>query len=487
MGYEDKPRPGTTGMAPEDIENWLASKSDGIDTVKRSNVTVDTGVVFLDDDSDEDIVTNTPFPNIKLVNIFLLNPGAIGRLVSSMRVWLKLDVQSEAKEHSDDGEEKTGDVSKIAMGRSEDDVEPVTSTHPDQPAVVSGTDSLSSYESDPSQHTESASEPAREHNGIGRRLGDMMDIWLNPQFPSALADLLIPVRPGHSRLYWYCTSGTELQPMNQQTPAQIIQGNIGQNVSSIAQDANQGTNALQTGASDVVVNIAAPAKYFEICVNIGNFAIDHHEVDISEVATDSELFELIWEEYNTSRGRGLRRLFLRPRNIHFVEFSISRSKTYGAAIHKKPDEFPPPEELENKRYHYLSPGIRMPTNLFLHYLHRARSSNWGEHAEDIWLKRLPKKLDEKLLDTLQNQGTINGSGTMDDASLAFGWGVHIVDGPNYAALALMLAVGVVVAFIVSGLVVGLAKTQEQGFGIGSFLLAIIACVMAAVYFQLQDQ
>jgi hypothetical protein len=71
-----------------------------------------------------------------------------------------------------------------------------------------------------------------------------------------------------------------------------------------------------------------------------------------------------------------------------------------------------------------------------------------------------------------------------DPNLAFGWGVHILDGPNHAVLGLLLAIGVAVAFVISGMVVGFAKTQEQGFGIGSFLLAILTS--AIVYFQLQD-
>jgi hypothetical protein len=74
-----------------------------------------------------------------------------------------------------------------------------------------------------------------------------------------------------------------------------------------------------------------------------------------------------------------------------------------------------------------------------------------------------------------------------DPNLAFGWGVHILDGPNHAVLGLLLAIGVAVAFVISGMVVGFAKTQEQGFGVGSFLLAILASIMAAVHFQLQDQ
>jgi hypothetical protein len=76
---------------------------------------------------------------------------------------------------------------------------------------------------------------------------------------------------------------------------------------------------------------------------------------------------------------------------------------------------------------------------------------------------------------------------LTDPDLAFGWGVHILDGPNHAVLGLLLCIGVAVAFVVSGMVVGFAKTQEQGFGIGNFLLAILASLMAAVYFRLQDK
>jgi hypothetical protein len=35
--------------------------------------------------------------------------------------------------------------------------------------------------------------------------------------------------------------------------------------------------------------------------------------------------------------------------------------------------------------------------------------------------------------------------------------------------------------------VGLAKTQEQGFGVGQFLIAIVACGMTAIYFAFEDR
>jgi hypothetical protein len=83
------------------------------------------------------------------------------------------------------------------------------------------------------------------------------------------------------------------------------------------------TNVLGSSLSGAshIVNIASSHRYFEVCINIGNYAIDHYEINISHVTSDSELFELIWAKYNSSRGIGLRRLFLRPWNVHFVMVS----------------------------------------------------------------------------------------------------------------------------------------------------------------------
>jgi hypothetical protein len=69
-----------------------------------------------------------------------------------------------------------------------------------------------------------------------------------------------------------------------------------------------------------IANTAFSPRYFEVCIDIGNSAIDHHEIDISRVTSDSELFELIWDMYNSSRSR-LRRLFFETRDVHFVMVS----------------------------------------------------------------------------------------------------------------------------------------------------------------------
>lgn len=141
------------------------------------------------------------------------------------------------------------------------------------------------------------------------------------------------------------------------------------------------------------------------------------------------------------------------------------------------------------RYHYEFPQIRMPVNVFLHYLHRARSGTFRKHDGNTWLQHLPKKLNKRLVEeqTLVLRDDDQGETSIfSNPNLAFGWGVHIIDGPNHAVLGVLLAIGLIMAFVISGMIVGFAKTQEQGFGIGSFLLSVMTTVMAAVYFQLQD-
>lgn len=81
---------------------------------------------------------------------------------------------------------------------------------------------------------------------------------------------------------------------------------------------NSTTVASSSSGATHVVEINFAPKYFEVCTNVGNYTVDHQELDISRVVSDNELFEMILDKYNSSRGLGLRRIFLRPKDVHFV-------------------------------------------------------------------------------------------------------------------------------------------------------------------------
>lgn len=127
---------------------------------------------------------------------------------------------------------------------------------------------------------------------------------------------------------------------------------------------------------------------------------------------------------------------------------------------------PPQEEVDLKNYHYApcpadvqNPVLRLP---YLHVLLEP-----GNHLDDFWTNRTPKKLRQEL------KYQIGGSP-------AIGWGVHIVEGPNWNALAVLTTI-FVISSLVLALVYSLAMNDvSTGFTMGSFLLAAQTLVVTLV-------
>lgn len=65
-----------------------------------------------------------------------------------------------------------------------------------------------------------------------------------------------------------------------------------------------------------------PNRFFELCVNVGQLEIRLGEIDVTNICTDAELFAEIDKRYKEIRGHRMRRLFLRPVNINFVQVSF---------------------------------------------------------------------------------------------------------------------------------------------------------------------
>lgn len=170
------------------------------------------------------------------------------------------------------------------------------------------------------------------------------------------------------------------------------------------------------------------------------------------------------------------RYIITPNNL---QFSINLRHPHGTGIQERPDVFPPEEEVRQQRYEYFESKERIPTNVFLHFLLQGRRKVSGEHSGHVLLEQLPKKLNE----TLRASAGKRSAADVHHPDLHFGWGVHIIDGPSHASLGFLLAIGVSITLIVSLVILGAAKTQEQAFGIGSYLLAILTCIMAALYFR----
>lgn len=108
---------------------------------------------------------------------------------------------------------------------------------------------------------------------------------------------------------------------------------------------NLGTAALHRGGRDIplhnprryypgcdIINLTSvvspppqvPSKktqFFEVCINTGSNAVRLREIDLALVASDGDLFNEIWDRYRQTRGYGMRAIFLKPRDVHFVMVS----------------------------------------------------------------------------------------------------------------------------------------------------------------------
>lgn len=126
----------------------------------------------------------------------------------------------------------------------------------------------------------------------------------------------------------------------------------------------------------------------------------------------------------------------------------------------------------------------MPPNVFLHYLNCAKHREWrsrhpAAHQEDTFLQRLPKKLGASIFQSVRGV-------TPNIGAVSYGWGVHIIEGPNMKAMSWLLVLGTVISFLASVLFIYFAQSQEQGFGIGQWVLAVLAEILAALYFYFSE-
>lgn len=71
--------------------------------------------------------------------------------------------------------------------------------------------------------------------------------------------------------------------------------------------------------------------------------------------------------------------------------------------------------------------------------------------------------------------------------LEFGWGIHIIEGPNKPLLAALVAGILVLSFLTSVVYDVCTKNADSGFAIGQWMVGMLSAVLAAVYFHLQEQ
>ncbi|MCJ1473586.1 hypothetical protein MMC13_002237 [Lambiella insularis] len=184
--------------------------------------------------------------------------------------------------------------------------------------------------------------------------------------------------------------------------------------------ANQGPRRLQKSLPTACTMPPSPEprslKFVELYVNTGKWKKSLGEIDVTHVNCDGDLFALIRERYEAVRGFRTRFFLLEPAAVQWVQFSLENR--YSVGILDKPMAVPPQSEVDGRRYEFhRGPLPPVPDNVFLHYL-----TEPGHHRRPKWLKRIPLK--------------VNNSLVMHSDEEVIGWGVHIIEGPNWLALSL---------------------------------------------------
>ena len=118
----------------------------------------------------------------------------------------------------------------------------------------------------------------------------------------------------------------------------------------------------------------------------------------------------------------------------------------------------PPEELvKNKEYLYAPCPIKISNPLLrMPYLHELFQP--GEHSGCFWVQRTPKKLNSRL--------------EFSDSQENVGWGVHIVEGPNWMAFFVLLWIILVLSLVLSVTYAVLKKDVSSGFTMGGWVVAV---------------
>jgi len=133
--------------------------------------------------------------------------------------------------------------------------------------------------------------------------------------------------------------------------------------------------------------------------------------------------------------------------------------------------------VKQKKYEYekcpLDDLPPMDHRTFLHYMNEHDGNGAQNHSDAQWLPRLPKKMGPSIL-------------LGRPSEIPFGWGVHIIEGPNKQVMALATCLGLLVVFLLSLMYAVVAKTEEQGFGIGAFFVAELTVGITAMYYHAME-
>lgn len=257
------------------------------------------------------------------------------------------------------------------------------------------------------------------------------------------------------------------QPISLDTPSA---NSLNQGSSNPAANAMQ-NRSLQPIQSMIPTGCNMPSppephtsKFVELCVNTGKLHKSLGEIDITHVNCDRDLFALTKSRYDEVRGHRSRFFLLEPTAVEWVQFSLEERHRVGILL--RPNAVPPKAEVVGLHYEYapcpLDTLPPIPDNVFLHHF-----ANPGDHRRPIWLHRLPKKVNNSILGSSEE--------------LVTGWGVHIIEGPNWLAV-WKVAFCIVFASGLFGILWSVYRSDVSGaFGVASWMTSVLTLLMMVCF------
>ena len=218
-------------------------------------------------------------------------------------------------------------------------------------------------------------------------------------------------------------------------------------------------NAALTGNVLTPFTNSLTPKFFELCVNTGEFSKTLGEIDVTRVTSDVPFFKLVRQRYREIRGHRIKKHYLlKPIGMRFVHFGLENGHRVSIL---KDNSFPSKEDVSQYHYTPCDEDPPMPSDTFMHLMKCSRAASQYD-----WFHRLPKKLFTSI--------------TRSSETLPKGWGVHIFEGPDYVNIyftvicVLSVCTALVVAYVVK------TKDVSGAAGIGSFLVTVVTLLWMAM-------
>ncbi|CCT63252.1 uncharacterized protein FFUJ_00122 [Fusarium fujikuroi IMI 58289] len=214
---------------------------------------------------------------------------------------------------------------------------------------------------------------------------------------------------------------------------------------------------------------ASKSKYLALCVQTGPIYTTLKEFDTSSFKSDAALLQEMKSVYTRIRGaRSKHNSLFIPIGLEFVKFTLWNQKHGYISICDRPDSVPPKTQLEYdydpKPLDFLPP---MPAQVFLHYLEHGEEG-WNK-LRYLWLPKLPVRREKRVI---------------EGHEASYGWGIHIIEGPNRWAIFAMLLTTVFGSALAALLWSAIHNDIQGGTGLGQLIIALSSAILTASLFRL---